>query len=218
MRATLILIAAVLGVPTVLVAEHDMFADLGEFVDDAASQEPANYFMAWDSLPAIRVLPEDVVQNSIRVLRQPSGNYTVHWAYSVTGEKRMQAFRETHEGRKVRIVVGNFEAPPTEIRSWPGPPGFTDYPHAQTGRLRTDRFFRVSEKDAKAIIAGLGGKTWVSLQFSTQNSSAGPRIYDPGDAKLMRNYQRRTEAYLRGPDSKVLPSLYPSLMEKLDGK
>jgi len=72
----------------------------------------------------------------------------------------MLAFREAHEGNKVRTVVGNFVTRPTEIIFRPMPTAFTNYTQWKEGWLkrRTDKFFGVSEDDAKAINAGLKGK------------------------------------------------------------
>jgi hypothetical protein len=66
-------------------------------------------------------------------------------------------FREAHEGQTVRTVVGDYEfigqiAPTSAL-----PPGVASYSEWKEGWLkhRTDKFFGVSEDDAKKIIAGL---------------------------------------------------------------
>ena len=72
----------------------------------------------------------------------------------------MLAFHEAHEGQKVRTVIGSFESPPSENVFRPMPPYFTNYTQWKEGWLkhRTDKFFGVSEDDAKKIVEGLRKK------------------------------------------------------------
>ena len=111
-------------------------------------------------IPTIRLLPEDIVQDSIEQIRFTSNSFVVRWTYTEAGAKKMLAFREAHEGNKVRTVVGNFGSRPTEIIFRPMPPAFTNYTQWKEGWLkrRTDKFFGVSEDDVKAINAGLKRK------------------------------------------------------------
>ena len=105
--------------------------------------------------PTIRILPEDIVQTSIKQRPSPGGTnrVAVFWQYTETGVKKMLAFRQAHAGEKVVEQVGDFECRPTlstnKAANW-----------TEEGWLksRTDKFFAVSEEDAKKIIAGLKGK------------------------------------------------------------
>ena len=108
-------------------------------------------------LPTIRIFPDDVVQDSIRQFRVTTNNFALRWTYTEAGAKKMLAFREAHEGNKVRTVVGNFVTRPTEIIFRPMPPAFTNYTQWKESWLkrRTDKFFGVSEDDVKAINADL---------------------------------------------------------------
>ncbi len=108
-------------------------------------------------VPARRILPEEIVQDSIQLVRFSTNSFAVRWTYTEAGAKKMLAFREAHEGQKVRTVVGSFESPPGEMVFRPMPPVFTNYAQWKEGWLkhRTDKFFGVSEDDAKKIVAGL---------------------------------------------------------------
>lgn len=216
MRATFILVAASFGVLTFAMAEEGTLDEFGTFLADSDTNTPVNYVMA--PAPTFRILPQDVVQTSIRVLRHASGDYTVFWAYTEVGEQKRRTFLEAHEGRKIRIAAGKFETPPTQIVSRPGPSMSTNNNQLEKRGLRTDKFFRVSEKDAMAIAKGLGSKTWDPKQSPTDRGFAIPRLNDPGDANLMRNYHQRVENYLQAPNNRVMPSLYPSLVERLGGQ
>ena len=79
-------------------------------------------------VPTFRILPEDVVQDSVHQWRMSTNNYAVSWIYTEAGAKKMLAFRETHQRQKVRTVVGSFESPPGEIMQFrPMPPAFTPW-------------------------------------------------------------------------------------------
>jgi hypothetical protein len=111
-------------------------------------------------VPARRILPEDVVQNSIKLSRMTTNQFVVRWTYTEAGAKKMLAFNEAHEGQKVRILVGNFELPAHESQFRPMPPVFTNYAQWKEGWLkhRKDKLFGVSEDDANKILAGLKSK------------------------------------------------------------
>ena len=112
------------------------------------------------TLPTRRILPADIVQDSIELVRLSTNSFAVKFTYTEAGAKKMLAFREAHEGQKVRTLVGDFESPPGEMIFRPMPPHFTTYTEWKEGWLkhRTDKFFGVSEIDAKKIIAGLKSK------------------------------------------------------------
>jgi type IV secretory pathway TrbF-like protein len=112
------------------------------------------------TVPTRHIVPEDVAQESIHLVRFSTNSFAVRWTYTEAGAKKVLAFREAHEGQKVRTVVGSFESPPGEMVFHPMPPIFTNYVQWKEGWLkhRTDKFFGVSEGDAKKILEGLKKK------------------------------------------------------------
>jgi hypothetical protein len=116
------------------------------------AQEPA--------VPTRQILSEDIVQDSIQLIRFSTNSFAVRWTYTEAGAKKMLAFQEAHWGQKVRTVVGRFESPPGEMVFRPMPPTSTTYDQWKEGWLkhRTDKFFGASENDAKKIVAGLKSK------------------------------------------------------------
>ena len=111
--------------------------------------------VAQESLPTIRIVPEDVVQTSIERARSPLGmnKFVVRWKYTEPGAKKMLAFWRTHAGERVLEQVGEFESRPTISTAKP-----SSWTEEGWLRSRTDKFFAVSEEDAKRIVAGLKGK------------------------------------------------------------
>ena len=111
-------------------------------------------------IPTVRILPKDVVQDSVEQVRFTTNTFVVRWTYTEAGARKMLAFREAHEGKKVRTVVGSFETPPSEVMFRAMPPLFTNYVQWKEGWLmrRTDKFFGVSEAEANAITASLKRK------------------------------------------------------------
>jgi hypothetical protein len=123
--------------------------------------------LAQEAVPTRRILPEDIVRDSIQLFRFPTNRFTfasngfaVRWTYTEAGAKKMLAFREANEGKKVRTVIGEFEGQPGEMIFRPMPPLFTNYAQWKEGWLkhRRDKIFGVSEEDAKKIMAGLKSK------------------------------------------------------------
>jgi hypothetical protein len=112
------------------------------------------------AVPTRRIVPADVVPESIEVAQMSSNAFAVRWVYTEPGAKKMLAFCEAHQNKKVRTVVGNFQSPPRENAFRPNPPYFTNYAQWKEGWLkkRTDKFVGVSEADAKRIVAGLRGQ------------------------------------------------------------
>jgi hypothetical protein len=110
---------------------------------------------AQESLPTIRILPEDVVQTSIEQARLPAGTnkFVVRWTYTEAGAKKMLAFWQAHAGERVLQQVGEFESRPTISTAKP-----SNWTEEGWLRSRTDKFLAVSEEDAKKIVAGLKGK------------------------------------------------------------
>ena len=115
----------------------------------------AAHVTAEESLPTIRILPEDVVQASIKQVPSPLGTnkFTVRWTYTEPGAKKMLAFRRSHAGQQVLEQIGSFESRP--IISTAKMPGWTEEGWLKS---RTDKFFAVTEEDAKKIVAGFKSK------------------------------------------------------------
>jgi hypothetical protein len=111
---------------------------------------------AQDAVPTIRILPGDVVQNSIQRLYDNGGNLMVLWKYTEAGAKKMRAFWIAHAGQKIITRIGDFESTGTLTPLKSDPPGWV----ADDGWLktRTDKFCGISEANAKMIIAGLKDK------------------------------------------------------------
>ena len=105
---------------------------------------------AQETLSVIRILPEDIVQQSIRQLQVSMNKFAVRWTYTEAGAKKMLAFRRARTGHEAITKVGSFEvrAKIAEAR----PPGWTE---ERWLKRRTDKFYGVSEDDAKIIVAGL---------------------------------------------------------------
>jgi len=117
------------------------------------------------AIPTLRLLPEDVEQESILQSRMQdsraiTNSYVVRWTYTGQGAKKFLDFQEAHRGEKVRTVIGSFRSPLTEMMVFQPMRGLTNYAQWKEGWLkyRTDKFFGVSESDAKAIVAGLKRK------------------------------------------------------------
>jgi len=158
----IVLIAVLFGLSNAVRAQDASFASLGTLLgeSDPDTNAASNYVVAPESVPTIRILPEDVVQDSVQQFRFSTNRHAVRWAYTEAGAQRWLAFREAHENQKVRIVVGDFETPLTLGVFRPMPPAFTNYAQWKEGWLkrRTDKFVGVSEDEAKAITAGLRRK------------------------------------------------------------
>lgn len=108
------------------------------------------------SIPTRRIVPSEIVQESIRLVRTTNKQIGVMWTYTEAGASNMLAFREAHEGQTVRTVIGTYQSRPHE-HSRLLPPGITNYAQWKAGWLksRTDKIVGVSEDNAQRIIAGL---------------------------------------------------------------
>jgi hypothetical protein len=104
-----------------------------------------------------RILPEDIVQSSIQLIRFTTNEFAVRWTYTEAGATNMLAFNEAHSGETVRTVVGDYQFTAQIAPSSALPPGVASYSEWRAGWLkhRTDKIFCVSEEDTKKIIAGL---------------------------------------------------------------
>jgi hypothetical protein len=101
----------------------------------------------------VRILPEDIVQDSIEQFRFGTNKFVVRWTYTEDGAKKMLAFRKAHDGQEVITRVGSFEFRGSIKPRDSYPPGWVN----DEGWLkrRTDKFFGVSEDDAQKIVDGL---------------------------------------------------------------
>ena len=63
---------------------------------------------AQEQAPALRILPEDIAQDSITQWPSQIGTnqFVVRWTYTEAGARKFLAFHEAHEGQKVRTVIG----------------------------------------------------------------------------------------------------------------
>jgi hypothetical protein len=102
-------------------------------------------------LPLRRILPEDIEQSSIRLVRIATNSFAVRFTYTETGARKMLAFEREHRGQEIIIRVGTFEHRGT-IASSVQTPGWTEEGWL---KWRTDKFFGVNEDQAKQIVDGL---------------------------------------------------------------
>jgi hypothetical protein len=113
-------------------------------------------------IPTRRILPEDVVQESITVLPLSTNNFAINWTYTEAGAKKVLAFNEEHQGQKTRLLIGSFETPQFLWVS----PGNTNYLRSTNYvqwkeswlKHRTDKMLEVNEEDTKKIVAGMKSK------------------------------------------------------------
>jgi hypothetical protein len=116
-------------------------------------------FAQEQAIPTFRILPEDVVQDSIHPVRFNTNSFAVRWTFTEAGANKMLAFSEAHEGQKTCTAIGNFTTTPG-ISKFVPMPAFTNYTQWKDGWLkhRTDKMFCKTEDDQKSITAGLEGK------------------------------------------------------------
>lgn len=112
-------------------------------------------FAQVQSLPVRLILPEDVESSSVQTVRVATNGLAVRFTYTETGARKMLAFRREHAGHEVVMRVGSFERRATMSSLEMKPEGWTEEGWL---KRRTDKFFGVSEDDAKRIVAGLKKK------------------------------------------------------------
>jgi Flp pilus assembly secretin CpaC len=102
------------------------------------------------------ILPEDVIPDSVRLVRFNTNIFAVRWTYTETGAQKLLTFNEAHAGQRAFTVVGDYETRPFEVRFAPTPT-FTNYAAWKAGWLqhRTDKFFGLNETEATAIADAL---------------------------------------------------------------
>ncbi len=91
---------------------------------------------------AVAVLPGGVGERPIPAPPVET-KFSLKWAYSEEGARRVREFTEAHIGQRIQIRIGAFKTPPTMIH------------HAN--RSGRDGMHGISDADAKAIFVGLGG-------------------------------------------------------------
>jgi hypothetical protein len=107
------------------------------------------------TLPARRILPEDIEQDSIKMVRVSTNLFAVRFTYTEPGAKKMLAFDHEHAGHEVLIQVGSFGTRTTLAPLEPRSPGWTEEGWL---KRRTNKFFGESEDNAKKIVEGLTKK------------------------------------------------------------
>ena len=107
------------------------------------------------SIPVRLILPEDVEQGSIQTVRVATNGLAVRFTYTEAGARKMLAFRREHAGQEIVMRVGDFEHRTVMASLETKPVGWTEEGWL---KQRTDKFFAVSEADAKKIAAGLSKK------------------------------------------------------------
>lgn len=112
-------------------------------------------FAQVQSLPVRLILPEDVEPSSVQTVRVATNGLAVRFTYTEAGARKMLAFRREHAGHEVVMRVGSFERRATMSSLEMKPEGWTEEGWL---KRRTDKFFGVSEDDAKRIVAGLKKK------------------------------------------------------------
>jgi len=105
--------------------------------------------------PAIKsIVPEDIVQDSIKVLQMGTNKFTVFFTFTEAGAKKNLAFSEEHAGQKMLTRVGNFLSREGVCYAPQDP---AEYARWREGWLkrRTSKFYGVNKAEAEAIVAGL---------------------------------------------------------------
>ena len=112
----------------------------------------AGCFAQGQTLPMRRVLSEDVEPDSIKLEQISTNSFVVRFTYTESGAKKLLTFRREYAGHEAVIQVGSFERRTTiasfESRS-------AEWTEEGWLKRRTDKFFGVSEEDAKSIVEGL---------------------------------------------------------------
>ncbi len=156
-----ILFGLCLSFARVVAGQDDLF-NVFPLLPATPTNPVLNYVCLQDCAPMNRILPEDIEPASIRTWRFSTNRFAVMFTYTETGAKKMLAFREAHEGQKVRTAVGEFETHPHEAIFRATPPYFRSYMYHQWKegwlKRRTDKFADVSQDEARKIVAGLQGR------------------------------------------------------------
>jgi hypothetical protein len=107
------------------------------------------------TIPTRRILPDDIEQDSIKVVQFSTNRFAVRFTYTESGARKMLAFRHEHSGCEFMLQVDGFQRrgkiAPVSVR----PQGWTEEGYL---RHRGDKLFGVSQEDAEKIVAGLRTK------------------------------------------------------------
>lgn len=111
-------------------------------------------------LPVRRILPEDVVPESVTQWQRDMNKFDVTWLYTEAGARKVADFWESHPRQKARTAIGKFRAEPDKTLFRSTPPASPDLSHWKEGLLkdRMDKISGVSEDAAMQIVAGLKTK------------------------------------------------------------
>jgi hypothetical protein len=139
MRTTIILLALWFGFSDVVLAQNDTFDIFGGLptANATATNGVPNCVSVPEAVPTRRILPEDIVQDSIQLFRFSTNSFAVRWTYTEAGAKKAIAFWEAHPS-----LHANYTAQWKE--GWL--------------KRRTDKCFFKTEETAKAFMAELTRK------------------------------------------------------------
>jgi len=103
------------------------------------------------------ILPEDVVQGSVKEVQMESNRFAVFFTYTDIGAKKMLTFSEQHAGQKMRTRVGKYLGPEGVCYEPPDPGEYAKWKEDWLKR-RTSKIVGLSDIDTKSILAGLKGE------------------------------------------------------------
>jgi hypothetical protein len=158
MRTIIIAIGLGFGICNAALAQGDRFDTLAwsPQVNVTATKAKSNCVIAPESVSVRRILPEDIVQGSVQLVRFTPNGFAVRWIYTQAGAEKMLAFDEAHVGKTVHTEVGSYDSMGV-IAPFTSLPGGASHSEWREGWLkhRTDKVFCGSAVDAKKIVAGL---------------------------------------------------------------
>ena len=105
--------------------------------------------------PTRRILPGDIEQDSIQMVRFSTNSFAVRFTYTEAGARKMLAFEREHAGHEVITQVGSVVRRGIIAPLSARPQGWTEEGYL---KHRGDKFFGVSEEEAKKIVDGLKKK------------------------------------------------------------
>lgn len=109
---------------------------------------------AQEVYPAVRLVPADIVQESLKTVRWTTNSYAVKWRYTETGAKKVLAFWGRHEGQKVCFQVGAYITPAFVAPASIDPLTHSDWRESWLKR-RTDQLLNLGENDVTTVVAAL---------------------------------------------------------------
>ncbi|MGN6553249.1 MAG: hypothetical protein ACTHLW_05960 [Verrucomicrobiota bacterium] len=158
MRTAAITIVLCLSFAGLIVAQ-DKASDVFGLLSSTATNAVSDYVTVPASIPISTISPEDIEQDSIEFFEQhyttsaTTNMFVVRWTYTEEGAKKVLAFRKAHDGQEVITRIGSFEFRGSIKPRDSYPPGWVN--DERWLKRRTDKFFGVSEDDAKKIVDGL---------------------------------------------------------------